>query len=227
MTDKDISRIAVIVAHPDDEVLGFGGTIARYAAAGVTVSVLILATGLTSRGAASQDQIDLLQASSREAAQKLGVARLSFSDFPDNRMDSVPLLDVVQRIEAFLAEAEPQRVYTHHAGDLNIDHRITHQAVLAACRPLPGQGVRELLAGEINSATEWSGPAFSAFSPTEYVDISAVLDAKLAALSAYESEMRPWPHSRSIEAVRALALLRGSQVGVSAAEAFVTLRRLA
>lgn len=218
-------RAAVIAAHPDDEVLGFGGVITRYADQGTEVRILILATGLASRGAAPAHALQALQDQGRRAAEIMGAA-IEFADFPDNRMDSVALLDIVQRVEAFLEGFPAEHVLTHHAGDLNIDHRITQAAVLTACRPLPGAAACALLAGEVNSATEWAGPGMPAFLPTEYVDIGAVLERKVAAMACYQQELRQWPHPRSLEGIRALAKWRGSQAGCEAAEAFVTLRRL-
>ncbi|MGE4218187.1 MAG: PIG-L deacetylase family protein [Alphaproteobacteria bacterium] len=219
--------IAVIAAHPDDEVLGFGGIMRRHADAGDRVSVLILASGLAARGedAATETALAALRQHASDANARLGVARLDFADFPDNRMDSLPLLDVVKRVESFLEEEKPSAVYTHHAGDLNIDHRIAAQAVMTACRPLPGSTVETILAGEVNSATEWAGPQALPFIATEFVDIGATLTAKLEALACYKGELRDWPHPRSLRGVEAQARWRGSQAGFEAAEAFVTLRR--
>lgn len=219
--------IAVIAAHPDDEVLGFGGTMRRHADAGDRVAVLILASGLAARGedAANATAMAALREHAHAANTLLGVARLDFADFPDNRMDSLPLLDVVKRIEAFLEEEKPSAVYTHHAGDLNVDHRIAAQAVMTACRPLPGSTIMSILAGEVNSATEWAGPLALPFVPTEFVDIGGTLTAKLEALACYAGELREWPHPRSLRSVESLARLRGSQAGFDAAEAFATLRR--
>ncbi len=118
-------------------------------------------------------------------------------------------------------------VRTHLAGDVNIDHRVLHDAVVSACRPQPTHCVRELLFFEVASSTEWRPPgSASAFLPNRFVDISSTLDAKLKALRAYASEMRPFPHARSIEAVQALAAWRGATVGVAAAEAFMLGRTL-
>ena len=219
--------IAVIAAHPDDEVLGFGGTMRRHADAGDRVAVLILASGLAARGedAANATAMAALREHARAANTLLGVARLDFADFPDNRMDSLPLLDVVKRVEAFLEEERPSAVYTHHAGDLNVDHRIAAQAVMTACRPLPASPVATILAGEVNSATEWAGPLALPFVPTEFVDIELTLAAKLKALACYAGELRDWPHPRSLRGLEALARRRGSQSGFTAAEAFVTMRR--
>ena len=227
--------IAVIAAHPDDEVLGFGGAIARHAEEGEPVHVLILATGIGARAAGAAgaedgedgngDAIEELRARGRDAATILGVSDIGFADFPDNRMDSVPLLDVVKRVESFLDECRATIVYGHHSGDLNIDHQIAARAVLTACRPLPGARVRRLLAGEVLSSSEYAGPA-DRFQPTTYVDISATLSRKCDALRCYEGEIRDWPHPRSVEAVEALARLRGSECGREAAEAFALLREI-
>lgn len=222
----DLKRVAVVVAHPDDEVLGFGGAIARHADEGAEVRVLILATGLAARGDAAGSDLFALREEGRRAAKILGAARIDFADFPDNRMDSVPLLDVVRRIEEFCGGFGPGRVYTHHAGDLNVDHRVAHLATLTACRPLPGAAARCILAGEVNSATDWAGATSVPFQPTEYIDIAATLERKLAAMACYAGELRPWPHARSLKGIRAQAEFRGCQVGVAAAEAFMTLRRI-
>lgn len=223
-----MAEIAVIVAHPDDEVLGFGGAIARHAAAGDAVHILILATGLAARSSQSApDPADLasLRSNATAAAAVLGARDVEFADFPDNRMDTVPILDVVQTIEAYLDRVEPTTVYTHYDGDLNIDHQIVSRAVLTACRPLPGAGIREILAGEVNSSTEWSHPDHG-FLPTEYVDISDQLVTKIKALECYQGELRDWPHPRSAQGLEALGRWRGSQMGLAAAEAFKLIRRI-
>ena len=224
---ETVSRtIAVIAAHPDDEVLGCGATIARHTAAGDRVHVLIIAEGVTSRDAAqsranAQVELSDLAASARRAHGILGSARLEMLGFPDNRLDSVNLLDVVKPIEVFLAEVLPEAVYTHFPADLNVDHKIVSEAVQVACRPLPGSRLRQLIMFEVASSTEWRVASSVNFSPNYFVDVSATLELKKQALSAYASEMRPWPHARSIEAVEALARWRGASVGVLAAEAFV------
>jgi LmbE family N-acetylglucosaminyl deacetylase len=221
-----IRRIAAIFAHPDDEILACGGTMAAHARAGHEVRSLILATGLASRGAVSDDEISRLRAQGEAAARKIGAAGIEFADFPDNAMDSVPLIAVVQRIEAFLKRFAADVIYTHHSGDLNVDHRIVAQAVVTARRPLPGAGAVEILACEIPSATEWSAPGQYPFVPTDFVEIADHLAAKQQALACYEGELRAWPHPRSLEGVAALARWRGSQSGYEAAEAFYQIRRV-
>jgi len=216
--------ILVVAAHADDEVLGCGGAIARHVAEGDVVHVVFMADGVGSRG--NEQSAELMRRNqARDAALKiLGVTDWYALDFPDNRMDSVPLLDVVQSLEPIVRKIQPERVYTHHHGDLNVDHRVTHQAVLTACRPLPGSSVREILAFEVMSSTEWATPGLASFAPNAFVDISAYLPKKLEALAAYELEMRPAPHSRSVGHVEVLARHRGNSVGVEAAEGFEIVR---
>lgn len=216
----------VVAAHPDDEVLGCGGTMARLADEGWAVHVLILAEGATSRDPsrnreAQTESLSELARCAHAAADRLGVAGLELGDFADNRMDGGELLDVVKRIEATIARVAPSRVLTHCGADVNVDHRIIHDAVIAATRPKPGAPVRELWFFEVASSTEWRPPtSLSSFTPALYVDISSTLDRKLAALADYAPEMESFPHPRSIEAVRHLAHWRGATVGVAAAEAF-------
>ena len=222
----------VVAAHPDDELLGCGGTIARMADEGWDVHVLILAEGATSRDArrdraGKADELSALETCAREASRILGARSVRVHDFPDNRMDGVDLLDVIKVIEAAVARHRPQRVLTHHAADVNVDHGVLHDAVLAACRPQPGNGVRELLYFEVASSTEWRGAhSGQAFTPSLYVDISTTLDRKLRALQAYASEMRSFPHARSVQALEHLARWRGASVGCEAAEAFEIGRRI-
>ena len=150
-----------------------------------------------------------------------------FGEFPDNRMDTVALLDVVRPVEYLIERYRPGTVLTHHAGDLNVDHRIVHRAVATACRPQAGHPVRTLLTFEVPSSTEWQPPGSApAFVPDWFVDISGALAQKLAALEEYASELRAWPHPRSPRAVEHLARWRGATIGAGAAEAFVLGRHL-
>lgn len=227
-----MAKVLVVAAHPDDEVLGCGGAMARHVEQGDEVHVLIVAEGATSRspssGAGHTAELDMLRRSGRRAAEILGAGEPRFAGLPDNRLDGMCLLDVVKVIEAVVAEIAPDMVYTHHGGDLNVDHRVVHQAVLTACRPLPGESVRAIYAFEVVSSTEWAGPAIGApFVPNHIIGLSdSHLAAKLAALGAYESEMRPAPHSRSLDHVEALARTRGLSVGLPYAEAFMVIRQV-
>jgi LmbE family N-acetylglucosaminyl deacetylase len=226
-TELNPRSVLVLAAHPDDEVLGCGGSIARLARSGARVHVAFLADGVTARPGAPAEELDARRNAARRAGEVLGVSSLSFGDFPDNRMDTVPLLDVVQAIEALIATHQPDTLFTHHSGDVNVDHRRIHEAVTAACRPQTGHPVRTLLSFEVPSSTEWQlpGPA-TAFVPNWFVDISETLELKLAALDAYAAELREWPHPRSRRGVTHLAHWRGATVGVDAAEAFVLGRQL-
>ena len=227
-----MATILVVAAHPDDEVLGCGGTIARHADAGDQVQVLIVAEGATSRmpqrdRSQTSDQIFDLALASKQAGLILGAQGVELLDLPDNRLDSLDRLDLTKQIEARIARHQPQVVYVHHAGDVNVDHRRLHEAVVTACRPTPGQPVRRLLSFEVASSTEWQTPGSAPpFQPNWFVDISSHWPRKRQALEAYASEMRPWPHARSIESLEHLARWRGAQVGVEAVEAFCLLRQL-
>ena len=219
----------VIAAHPDDEVLGCGGTIARYADAGVPVQVAFLADGVGARGDSTPDReaLQARRAAAHKACTLLGAAVPVFDDFPDNRMDTVPRLEITRRVEALIAAHAPTTVLTHHAGDVNIDHRRVHEAVVTACRPQPGHPVQTLLFFEVASSTEWQPPGSApAFQPNWFVDITATLERKREALAAYKEEMRAWPHARSIEAVTHLARQRGASIGREAAEAFMLGREI-
>lgn len=221
--------VLVVAAHPDDEVLGCGATMAKLAARGEDVDVLILGEGATARAADRVDGdrglVDQLQEDSRRAADVLGVRDVVGEGLPDNRFDSVDLLDVVKRVEAQIERRRPTVVYTQHGGDVNIDHQVTFKAVLAATRPVPGHPVREVLAFEVGSSTEWAFGAFApAFHPTVFEDVTGWVDAKVAAMRCYGSELRAFPHPRSPEALSAAATRWGSAVGVAAAEAFAPVR---
>ncbi len=226
---KDKARVLVVAAHPDDEVIGCGGTTARHAATDDSVHILILADGVTARAGeeSSAAQVEARAEAARAAARVLGAEPPRFAGFPDNRLDSVPLLDVVKTVEAVVGEVRPSIVYTHHGGDLNVDHRIVHQAVVTACRPLPETPVRSLYAFETVSSTEWAPETLGqSFRPTRFVDIATHLDRKLQALESYTSEMRSFPHPRSRENVVALARHRGACAGIAAAEAFMVIREI-
>ena len=228
-----MNTVIVIAAHPDDEVLGCGGTIAKHVHDGDEVHVLILAEGMTSRDDTRdrngrEKDISKLKDMANEAHKILGTNSIKLLDFPDNRMDSVDLLDVIKVIENEINEIKPEIIYTHHFGDLNIDHRITNQAVFTACRPEPGSIVKKLYCFEVASSTEWQAPMKeTSFIPNTFVDISNTLNKKLLALKAYDLEMKEWPHSRSIKSVEHLAHWRGGSVGFEAAEAFILSRHLA
>lgn len=216
--------VACIVAHPDDEVLACGASLARHAEAGHRVETMIMAVGLDARGPATAEAHAVHCAAAQTAATRLGIPAPHFGGFADNRMDDVVLLDVIKTVEAFVDEVQPQVIYTHHRSDLNVDHRIVHDAVLTAARPMQGTNVVRILAGETLSSTEWQPLTAPAFIPNVFHDAGATIEAKVAALEAYSGEIRPFPHPRSAEGIRALAAFRGAQSGFLAAEAFMLIR---
>ena len=226
-----MSGVLVVAAHPDDEVLGCGATMAKATAAGIPVHVAILGEGATSRVSdrASGDTEDVaaLVESAQAAGKVMGVDSVTVLGLPDNRFDSVDLLDVVKLVEAEIEEHRPSIVYTQHGGDVNVDHRCTYQAVLAATRPVPGHPVQEVLAFPVGSSTDWAFQRNAPrFTPTVFVDVTDTIDTKVDAMACYPDEMRPFPHPRSPEALRATAAHWGSAVGVAAAEPFEPVRMI-
>ena len=220
-------RVLVIASHPDDEVLGMAGTIAYHSSRGDDLRLVFLGNGVGARGEHNQSEISTRLSSAENAAQILGATVEEVHDFPDNKLDSIPLLDVVQALELTKSRLKPTLVYTHHGGDLNIDHKICYQAVLTAFRPQPTEPCSEIRCFEVNSSTEWAGTALSeAFVPNLFIDISRFEDKVIHSLRAYETEMRPFPHARSIEMVIQSKKARGGQVGVAMADAFTVVRRL-
>lgn len=221
--------VLVVAAHPDDEVLGCGGTIARHAASGDPVHLLFMADGIGSRDTLITDNegVARREKACQVAADALGVTSVTHVGFADNAMDNLPLLEVIKQVELVVDRIKPTTVYTHHASDLNVDHRLTHEAVMTACRPQPGESVRQIYTFEVLSSTEWQSPSQqNAFVPNRFVDTSAYQSEKRRALEAYEEEMRSFPHARSYEAVEALSRYRGASVGMPMAEAFVVMRDL-
>lgn len=225
-------RVLVVAAHPDDEILGCGATMARHSEAGDAVFIAILGEGITSRGETRSDGTDVealrqLTEDARKAAKTVGAKELFTFDVPDNRFDSVDLLDIVKIVEKLKSGIQPTIVYTHHSGDLNIDHTLTQRAVLTAFRPLDDRTPKALYAFEVPSSTGWNGPTpENVFHPTHFVDASRTLAAKVAAMEAYSSERREWPHPRSPRALEIWARQRGLLVGMEAAEAFMPIRTI-
>jgi N-acetylglucosamine malate deacetylase 1 len=220
-------HILVVAAHPDDETFGLGGTIARHAHQRDTVSVLFVTDGVTAR----HNMTELQKTAAHKACAALGVEDVQFAGLPDQRLDGMPLLEVIKPIHKVFKEVRPQVIYTHHRGDTNQDHRAVAAATMVVVRPLNGSPVERVLCYEVASSTEWAGPfAESAFLPNFFVDISDTLEAKLTAVNAYretfQSEVKPFPHPRSPEAVRLYAQQRGVTVGRMAAEAFVLVREV-
>ena len=225
-----MNTILVIAAHPDDEVLGCGGTVARFEAEGDKVYTLILGEGITARDASSdqhkrEEGIRGLKKQAEAANKILGVKKVYTFDFPDNRFDTVALLEIIKVIEKVKKDVKPDVVFTHLYGDLNIDHQITFKAVMTACRPTEDERVKEIYSFEIPSSTEWNVPSsLTYFIPDYFVDVSKSLKVKINALKEYETELREFSHPRSLKAVELNAKQWGVKMGFEAAEAFKTIR---
>jgi len=222
--------VLVVAAHPDDEVLGCGATLAGLCKSR-DVHILVLGEGFTSRyesrDKADRAEVDRLKASAQAAATILGALSIKLGNLPDNRFDEVSLLDIVKRVEKAMEEARPEIIYTHHPGDLNVDHCITFQAVLTATRPLPGSCVRELYTFEVPSSTEWAFHQLEpSFKPNVFVDVSETIETKIKAMAQYGGEACAFPHPRSPEALRAIARRWGRVVGLESVEAFELVRSI-
>lgn len=217
------NKILVVAAHPDDEVLGVGGTILKHVSLGDEVSIMIMGDGETARG-------DLADVSKRknqlkEVSKILGAKSVIINNYPDNEFDTISLLQITKKVEKIINSEKPNVIYTHFSNDLNIDHQITFQAVLTACRPQPGNYVKEIYSFETLSSTEWQKHSSgNIFCPTLFVNIEESIDKKLNIIKKYKDELRDWPHSRSIEGINVLAKYRGAQSGCEFAEAFEVVR---
>jgi LmbE family N-acetylglucosaminyl deacetylase len=216
--------VLIIAAHSDDEALGCAGTLVKHIAHGDKVHAVFMTNGVGARSAQDSKDIQDRQTSAYQASAILNLSSVSHLDFPDNAMDTVSLLTITQEIESIITQTKPEIIYTHHYGDLNIDHRLTHQAVVTACRPIPGSTIKEIYAFEVLSSTEWQTPGHTPFIPDVYQDISSYFSEKLKVIDAYKEEMREAPHSRSIAGITALAQHRGHSIGVDYAEAFKLVR---
>ncbi|WP_165725368.1 PIG-L family deacetylase [Pseudoalteromonas sp. SA25] len=220
-----MSTVLVVVAHPDDEVLGCGGVIARHTSQGDKVVLCCMTNGVSARENHHEELLKR-QLAQKSASIELGLFDVINFNFPDNQLDSVPLLTIVKSIETVMSKYRPTIIYTHFSGDLNIDHSITNRAVLTASRPQKGNTVNEIYSFEVLSSTEWYPNSSQIFSPQMVVDITHVYEKKVRALNCYELELRPFPHSRSYECIHALATLRGATHGFKFAEAFMVERIL-
>ncbi|MCS6808079.1 MAG: PIG-L deacetylase family protein [Bacteroidota bacterium] len=227
-------RILTIVAHPDDEVLGVGATIYDLIHTyNCSVRAVILGEGITSRADTHnpehwRKELGIHRTNIHAAAQIIGYASVGIYDFPDNRFDTVALLDIVKVIEKEKQEFQPSVIFTHHGGDTNIDHRRTFEAVMVATRPMRGEPVRTILTFETPSSTEWQAFNYpNYFQPNVYYSISReALEAKIRAMESYEFERRPFPHPRSPQALEILARRHAVTIGAEYAEAFMLIRSI-
>jgi len=216
-------KILIVCAHPDDEVLGCGATVSKLVLEGKTVYTLILSAGKTSRD--DGQDTDKLRDEAIKANKILGVKKVYFANFADNRFDSVDLLDIVKEIESLLILIQPDTIFTHHIGDMNIDHQITHKAVLTATRPMLGQCVKDIYSFEVASSTEWNSYSHkSIFIANTFVDISSSIKTKVKAMAAYNSELREYPHPRSLKFIKEMASYNGVRVGLKFCENFKLIR---
>ena len=219
-------KVLVVVAHLDDEVLGCGGTISKHSSNGDTVNSIIVSEGITSRDAKRKNhfrkkELEILKTHSLKAAKILGIKSTHFLSFPDNRLDSIDLIDITKKIEEFVFKFKPDIVYTHHYGDLNIDHRTVHNAVLTACRPFSANSVKKIFSFENPSSTEWQSLSFNSyFKPNYFENIEKHLNKKIKAMKQYKTELKKFPHTRSLEFLDILARYRGTISGLKYAEAF-------
>ena len=220
MSNIEPRSVLAIVAHPDDEVLGCGGALALHVDAGDTVAAVIACEGESLRyGAGEVHQAEHIRA----AAKTLGFSAVHHLGFADQRLDTLSLVELITPLEKVLRETSPQIVYCQYGGDINRDHNILFQAVLVATRPVV-DSLRAVYAFETASSTEWAYPR--TFIPDTWVDISTTLERKIQAMACYESEVRAYPHPRSLESLRHRAAYWGNQVCVPAAEVFMTIRRV-
>ena len=233
-------NVLVIAAHPDDEILGMGGTIAKHTSKKDNVTIIYMATGVTARRKNTKlehksknvykkiqdefkEDIEKLRNDARKAASFLHVKNVKFYDFPDNEMDGIELLKVVKVIEKEIKIIKPDRIYTNHYNDLNVDHRVVSNSTLTACRP-SAFSVKEILCFEVLSSTEWNYP--NNFNPNYFVNINGQIEKKINAMKSFTGEIRKFPHPRSSQNIRNVAGRWGSVSGFKEAEAFELIRRI-
>ena len=217
---KKNNQVLVLAAHPDDETLGCGGTIARFASEGSDVRLLIFTDGISAR--CSGDRRDQLE----KVSKILGISEYKCFDFPDNMMDSVPLLSIVSKIEKYLEESGflPDIVLTHSPFCLNVDHRAVYNSTITVFRGLEQFNPIKIMSYEVLSSSEWN--PVSGFMPNAYVNIANSFKKKVKALKVYSSEMRDHPHPRSIKNVKRVAKIHGSEAGIDFAERFMIIREV-
>lgn len=221
-------KILIIAAHPDDEVLGCFGTVSKLIKNGYEAYTLILGEGKTSRNDENSGEIDfnkeleLLNEEIINANMQIGIKKVFTYNLPDNRFDSIDLLDIIKIISRVKEEVHPDIIFTHYENDLNIDHKITYKAVITATRPMSNECVKEIYSFEVLSSTEWNYPL--SFSPDVFFDIEDFIDYKLEAMKKYQSELCEFPHPRSLEGIKLNARYIGMRVGKEYAEAFKCIR---
>jgi LmbE family N-acetylglucosaminyl deacetylase len=227
-------KIMIVVAHPDDELLGLGATMNKLIVDyGVTTHVVILGEGITSRSENRdtekwKSELEIHKRNIHKAQEKIGYDSISIYDFPDNRFDTVALLDIIKVIEKEKEKFQPEIIFTHHGGDVNIDHQRTFEAIITSCRPMPHEKVKTIIAFETPSGTEWRASTDPKhFIPNLFFEISEKnIQAKINGMECYEFEKRKYPHPRSSEALKIQSQRWGVAIGVPFAEAFVLVRNI-
>lgn len=218
-------KILIVAAHPDDELLGVGGTALAHVSRGDSVQAAVLCEGVSVRY--GPERALEVAAEANRAADILSLRRPILGEFPEQRLETLPLGKIISEVEKLVGEYQPDVVYTHFGGDMNRDHRVVSEAVLVATRPCSAPSVKDVLMFETPSSTEWGSPQLlPCFQPALFVDITPHLENKIAAFLCYSHEVRAWPHPRSPEALRARANYWGSIVCRPAAEAFAVARSI-
>lgn len=211
----------VIAAHPDDETLGMGGTWFKLKSEGWKVALVWMTDGSSSR---DDNNLEVRNSEVETVLSLLKPDDFHHFNFPDNKMDTIAILDIVKTLEPIIDNLKPSRIYTHTKLDLNIDHQVVHNAVITAARPLPNRSVQLILGFEVLSATHWH--SHSNFQPQWHVDVEGFTDKKYDVLKAYKNEMNAFPSARSLETVKSLEVFRGSLVGRQKAESFEIYRSI-
>lgn len=214
-----MERILVAVAHPDDETIGCGASLARFAHEGREIAVWFASDGVASRLDRPQDAADRMSAA-RRALKHLGIHSVVAEDYPDNALDTVPRLHLARSLDRLVRDFRPTCVISHSQCDLNVDHRLVGEVAAIVSRPQPGSSIRDRWCMEIPSSSHWFPEGRNSFRPNIFIDVTAYWELKRAALLEYGVEIPDWPHARSVAALEALSRYRGSTVGVEAAEAF-------
>lgn len=231
MNFSSVTRVLVVAAHPDDEVLGCGGTLAKAIAAGAQVAVQFLGEGISARFSVGQYDSEEFRAQTcarlggaRKALHVLGITDFEFGERLCGQFDTYPLISIVKDIERKMAQFKPDLLFTHNPAEVNIDHRLTYEAVEVACRPTRDFIPMQIYTFEIPCSGSWTFD--SAFKPNVFVDVSEYWDQKLAAWACYEAEERPFPFPRSTEGLNIMAGYRGMMSNLTKAEAFRLVRTI-
>jgi len=226
-----MKKILVIAAHPDDEILGCGGTLLDFCKKGYKIQIIFLGDGESSRKLDKKSELKLIRNREYQAklvSRKCNFLPPKFKRYPDNKLDTVPFLEIAKFVEGEIKKFKPTIIFTHFENDLNIDHQLAFKAVVTATRPLSKTFVKKIYCFEIPSSTEFSFTQNrkKIFNPNFFVDVSKYINKKISMFKIYKSEVRAWPHPRSLKAIKNMAMYRGSQIGKRYAEAFITLREL-